>query len=96
MECEPAMTYDLEGYRQLQQLRLAPTAGGESFTCPEEFDPFLQSGAYGVAQPDAAVVGGRAAVLKSSGAPGNAGFRLPYTPGRPEWDWPKISKPAAA
>ncbi len=57
---EPAMTYDVRGYRELQALKLIPTAGGESFSCPEEFEPFFEAGALGVAQPDAAVVGGPA------------------------------------
>lgn len=57
---EPAMTYDVKGYAHLQKLNLIPTAGGESFACPEEFDPFFEADALGVAQPDAAVVGGPA------------------------------------
>jgi L-alanine-DL-glutamate epimerase-like enolase superfamily enzyme len=57
---EPAMTYDVVGYAALQKLGLAPIAGGESFADPEEFSPFFEAGAYGVAQPDAAVVGGPA------------------------------------
>jgi L-alanine-DL-glutamate epimerase-like enolase superfamily enzyme len=61
---EPAMTYELERYRELQALRLIPTAGGESFTSPEEFELFLRSGALGVAQPDAAVVGGPASCVE--------------------------------
>ncbi len=61
---EPAMTYELERYRELQTLRLIPTAGGESFTSPEEFEPFLKSGALGVAQPDASVVGGPASCVE--------------------------------
>jgi L-alanine-DL-glutamate epimerase-like enolase superfamily enzyme len=60
---EPAMTYDVARYRELQQRGLIPTAGGESFTCPEEFEPFFEAGAYGVAQPDAAVVGGPASCV---------------------------------
>ncbi|MFZ0634043.1 MAG: mandelate racemase/muconate lactonizing enzyme family protein [Candidatus Acidiferrales bacterium] len=55
---EPAMTYELSRYRELQALSLIPTAGGESFTSSEEFEPFLATHALGVAQPDAAVVGG--------------------------------------
>ena len=55
---EPAMTYDIAGYAALQRLGLAPVAGGESLADPEEFKPFFEAGAYGVAQPDAAVVGG--------------------------------------
>jgi L-alanine-DL-glutamate epimerase-like enolase superfamily enzyme len=55
---EPAMTYDLETYAALQRLGLIPIAGGESFTDPQEFEPFFRAGALGVAQPDAAVVGG--------------------------------------
>jgi L-alanine-DL-glutamate epimerase-like enolase superfamily enzyme len=55
---EPAMTYDLARYCDLQALNLVPVAGGESFCCPEEFWPFLEEGGYGVVQPDAAVVGG--------------------------------------
>jgi len=61
---EPAMTYELERYRELQAAGLIPTAGGESFTSPEEFEPFLKSGALGVAQPDAAVVGGPASCVE--------------------------------
>ncbi len=60
---EPAMTYDLGRYRELQRLSLIPIAGGESFCCPEEFEPFLDAGAYGIAQPDAAVVGGPASCV---------------------------------
>jgi D-arabinonate dehydratase/D-galactarolactone cycloisomerase len=37
---------------------LIPIAGGESFTDREEFAPFFRAGALGIAQPDAAVVGG--------------------------------------
>jgi L-alanine-DL-glutamate epimerase-like enolase superfamily enzyme len=55
---EPALTYDVDGYAALQRLGLIPIAGGESFTDPAEFAPFFQAGAFGVAQPDAAVVGG--------------------------------------
>jgi L-alanine-DL-glutamate epimerase-like enolase superfamily enzyme len=55
---EPAMTYDIDGYAALQKLALIPIAGGESFTDPEEFLPFFRASALGVAQPDAAVVGG--------------------------------------
>jgi L-alanine-DL-glutamate epimerase-like enolase superfamily enzyme len=61
---EPALTYDLQRYRELQSLNLIPIAGGESFTCPEEFEPFFEAGAYGVAQPDAAVVGGPASCVE--------------------------------
>ncbi|MBI3943580.1 MAG: mandelate racemase/muconate lactonizing enzyme family protein [Chloroflexi bacterium] len=61
---EPAMTYDVERYRELQHLGLIPTAGGESFACPEEFEPFFAAGALGVAQPDAAVVGGPASCVE--------------------------------
>ncbi len=60
---EPAMTYDVKGYRELQALNLIPTAGGESFSCPEEFEPFFEQGALGVAQPDASVVGGPASCV---------------------------------
>ena len=60
---EPAMTYDVAGYRYLNSLGLVPTAGGESFCCPEEFEPFFEAGAYGVVQPDAAVVGGPASCV---------------------------------
>jgi L-alanine-DL-glutamate epimerase-like enolase superfamily enzyme len=70
---EPAMTYDLDGYAALQKLRLIPIAGGESFTDPEEFEPFFRAGALGVAQPDAAVVGGPVscvAVCRSAAAAG--------------------------
>jgi len=52
------VTYDVKRYRELQALNLIPTAGGESLCCPEEFEPFFETGAFGVAQPDAAVVGG--------------------------------------
>ncbi len=61
---EPAMTYDVIGYRRIRELGLIPPAGGESFSCPEEFTPFLEAGAYGVAQPDAAVCGGPASCTK--------------------------------
>ena len=61
---EPAMTYELKRYCDLQALGLVPTAGGESFTSPEEFEPFLRAGALGVAQPDAAVVGGPASCVE--------------------------------
>jgi L-alanine-DL-glutamate epimerase-like enolase superfamily enzyme len=57
---EPAMTYDVARYRELQRRGPIATAGGESFTCPEEFEPFFEVGAFGVVQPDAAVVGGPA------------------------------------
>ena len=55
---EPALTYDVEGYRELQRLQIISVAGGESFCAPDEFEPFFAGGALGVAQPDAAVVGG--------------------------------------
>ncbi|MCC5807089.1 MAG: mandelate racemase/muconate lactonizing enzyme family protein [Opitutales bacterium] len=61
---EPAMTYDVATYRRLLDLGMIPTAGGESFTCPEEFEPFFEAGAFGVAQPDAAVVGGPASCVE--------------------------------
>lgn len=61
---EPALTYDLKRYSELQSLNLIPVAGGESFSCPEEFEPFLEKGAYGVVQPDAAVVGGPASCME--------------------------------
>jgi galactonate dehydratase len=57
---EPAMTYDVRSYRDLQQMNLIPVAGGESFCSPEEFEPFFEAGAFGVVQPDAAVTGGPA------------------------------------
>ncbi|HWP40290.1 MAG TPA: mandelate racemase/muconate lactonizing enzyme family protein [Tepidisphaeraceae bacterium] len=60
---EPAMTYDVKGYAALQRLGLAAIAGGESFTDPEEFVPFFEAQALGVAQPDAAVVGGPASAV---------------------------------
>jgi D-galactarolactone cycloisomerase len=55
---EPAPTYDLERYRSLQATGRIAVAGGESFTSPEEFEPFFAARAYGVVQPDATVVGG--------------------------------------
>jgi D-galactarolactone cycloisomerase len=61
---EPAMTYDVATYRRLLDLNLVPPAGGESLCCPEEFEPFFEAGAYGVAQPDAAVVGGPASCVQ--------------------------------
>ncbi|MBV9081198.1 MAG: hypothetical protein JOZ62_00870 [Acidobacteriaceae bacterium] len=57
---EPAMTYDVNRYRALQRMNRVPVAGGESFSCPEEFEPFFETRALDVAQPDAAVVGGPA------------------------------------
>ncbi|MEO7653819.1 MAG: enolase C-terminal domain-like protein, partial [Bryobacteraceae bacterium] len=41
-----------------------PIAGGESFCSPDEFEPFFEAGAYGVVQPDAAVVGGPASCVE--------------------------------
>jgi L-alanine-DL-glutamate epimerase-like enolase superfamily enzyme len=61
---EPALTYDVEGYAALQRLRLVPIAGGESFTDPEEFEPFFRAGAYGVVQPDTSVAGGPASCMR--------------------------------
>ena len=61
---EPAMTYDVNRYRELQAMGRIPIAGGESFSCPEEFEPFFESSALGVAQPDAAVVGGPASCVE--------------------------------
>lgn len=61
---EPALTYDVAGYASLQKLGSTPVAGGESFAAPEEFEPFFAAGAYGVAQPDAAVVGGPVSCTK--------------------------------
>jgi len=60
---EPAMTYDVKGYAALQRLGLTPIAAGESFTDPQEFAPFFEAQALGVAQPDAAVVGGPASAV---------------------------------
>jgi L-alanine-DL-glutamate epimerase-like enolase superfamily enzyme len=60
---EPALTYDVARYRELQRIGSIPIAGGESFTCPEEFEPMFAAGALGVAQPDAAVVGGPASCV---------------------------------
>jgi L-alanine-DL-glutamate epimerase-like enolase superfamily enzyme len=60
---EPAMTYDVARYRALQRHGSIPVAGGESFTCPEEFEPMFAAGAYGIVQPDAAVVGGPASCV---------------------------------
>jgi L-alanine-DL-glutamate epimerase-like enolase superfamily enzyme len=57
------MTYDVARYRELHRRGVIPTAGGESFTCPEEFEPFFEAGAFGVVQPDAAVVGGPASCV---------------------------------
>jgi len=70
---EPAMTYDVDGYAALQKLGLIPIAGGESFTDPDEFEPLFRAAALGVAQPDAAVVGGPVscmAVCRSAAACG--------------------------
>jgi D-galactarolactone cycloisomerase len=61
---EPAMTYDVSMYQRLQRIGLVPIAGGESFCCPEEFEPFFAAGALAVVQPDAAVVGGPASCVE--------------------------------
>jgi L-alanine-DL-glutamate epimerase-like enolase superfamily enzyme len=61
---EPALTYDVAMYRRIQALGLTPTAGGECFCTPEEFEPFFAAQALGVAQPDAAVVGGPASCVQ--------------------------------
>jgi D-galactarolactone cycloisomerase len=61
---EPAATYDIAGYKQLRTLGKVPIAGGESFTSPEEFEPFFAAEAYDVVQPDAAVVGGPASCVQ--------------------------------
>lgn len=61
---EPALTYDLKYYQELQALGLIPIAGGESFCAPDEFELFFEAKAYGVAQPDAAVVGGPASCVE--------------------------------
>ena len=57
---EPARTYDVETYAALQARGGVAVAGGESFTDPAEFEPFFSASAFGLVQPDAAVVGGPA------------------------------------
>ncbi|HKG24386.1 MAG TPA: mandelate racemase/muconate lactonizing enzyme family protein [Thermomicrobiales bacterium] len=55
---EPLAYTDPVGYAELRRSTAIPVAGGESLTTLEEFRRFADLDAFGVAQPDAAWVGG--------------------------------------
>lgn len=54
---EPIAKKDLEGYIALTNSVDLRISGGETFTTLEQFRPWLERGAYNIAQPDAGVCG---------------------------------------
>jgi L-alanine-DL-glutamate epimerase-like enolase superfamily enzyme len=54
---EPIDREDMPGYVRLNQALELPVTGGESFTTLEQFYPYIVSGAYAIAQPDAGISG---------------------------------------
>lgn len=54
---EPIAKKDLEGYIALTNSGDLRISGGETFTTLEQFRPWLERGAYNIAQPDAGVCG---------------------------------------
>jgi L-alanine-DL-glutamate epimerase-like enolase superfamily enzyme len=54
---EPIPRDDIEGNARLAAAVDMPITGGESFTTLEEFRPYFEKKAYGIAQPDAALCG---------------------------------------
>lgn len=54
---EPMAKNDVEGYALLNAAADIPISGGESWSTVEQFRPFLDSGAYGIVQPDAGKCG---------------------------------------
>lgn len=54
---EPIDRSDVEGYARLNATVGLPITGGEGFTTLEQFMPFFERGAFGIAQPDVAEAG---------------------------------------
>jgi L-alanine-DL-glutamate epimerase-like enolase superfamily enzyme len=54
---EPIARADLDGYVRLNNAIRTPVTGGESWTTLEQFHPFLEAGAYSVAQLDVGTAG---------------------------------------
>lgn len=54
---EPIPRDDIDAYARLNHAVDMPITGGETFTTLEEFRPYLEKGAFGIAQPDAALCG---------------------------------------
>ena len=55
---EPCGFGDLRGWCEVRRGTRTPVAGGEALTTVEEFERWLDAGAFDVAQPDASHVGG--------------------------------------
>jgi L-alanine-DL-glutamate epimerase-like enolase superfamily enzyme len=54
---EPIARSNMQGYVRLNQALDVPVTGGESFSTVEQFYPYLESGAYAIAQPDVGISG---------------------------------------
>jgi L-alanine-DL-glutamate epimerase-like enolase superfamily enzyme len=54
---EPIAKKDIEGYVAITGSVSLPISGGETFTTLEQFRPWLERGAFNIAQPDAGVCG---------------------------------------
>jgi L-alanine-DL-glutamate epimerase-like enolase superfamily enzyme len=54
---EPIDRANMQGYVRLNQALDLPVTGGESFATLEQFYPYLESGAYAIAQPDVGISG---------------------------------------
>lgn len=54
---EPISRDDMDGYVRLNAALDLPVTGGELFATLEQFYPYLESGAYAIAQPDIGICG---------------------------------------
>jgi L-alanine-DL-glutamate epimerase-like enolase superfamily enzyme len=54
---EPIHPSNLQGYVRLNEALDLPVTGGESITTLEQFYPYIESGAYAIAQPDVGISG---------------------------------------
>lgn len=57
------LIHDRQAYCKLRALKRVPIAGGEMFNDPADFERYITAGAFDIAQPDASVLPGPAAVL---------------------------------
>jgi L-alanine-DL-glutamate epimerase-like enolase superfamily enzyme len=54
---EPIPQANIDGYVRLNSAVKLPISGGEQYTTLEQFESYLQRGAYGIVQPDAGICG---------------------------------------
>lgn len=73
---DPLLIHDREGYVALRKLELVPIAGGEMFAEPEQFEAYIEAGAWDVAQPDASVLSGPRACLRVAECARRHGIRV--------------------